>query len=476
LPILRAMKISVETTEKKALAINLDNSIYGTFAEIGAGQEVARQFFQAGLASNTVAKTMSAYDMTISDEIYGKSSRYVCEDRIEKMLSHEYQLLQSRLSEKRGSESRFFAFADTVTTSNRKRGYTKSHGWMGIQWQSKIGGPVNKLILHCRLWDSLRLQQQEALAVLGVNLLHAAYFHLPPSDDPCAKVFISKLLDNLSNRRIEIDLIRFSGDELDHVDNRLAALQLVGQSHTEAVMFDASGEVQLLSDELFKASPLVLRGTFRPITKTNVEILERSKKEFKCRLPEGVEQKVFAEMTMSGLVKDDDGDVDIADFLDRVDTITALGYSVLISNFTLFHQVRSYLRTCTRQHIAMVVGASLLDKIFDESFYGDLPSGMLEAFSRLFDANTQLLVFPYKTEQTCLTAKTYFPQGPVGSLYKYLIDSNKITDISNCDDLDMSFLSTDIRKMLQSSNEDWKDLVPEAVRDMIVKKKLFGLK
>ncbi|MEO0337160.1 MAG: hypothetical protein AAF202_12245, partial [Pseudomonadota bacterium] len=357
------MKNSAETTEKKALALNLDDSIYGTFAEIGAGQEVARQFFQAGLASNTVAKTMSAYDMTISDEIYGKSERYVCEDRIQKMLDHEFHLLQTRLGEERGESSRFFAFADTVTTSNRKRGYTKSHGWMGIQFQSRIGGPVNKIVLHCRLWDSLRLQQQEALAAIGVNLLHACYFHLPSQDDLGAKDFVSCLMDNLNNRRIEVDMIRFSGDELAHVDNRLAALQLVRQSLTEAVMFDNSGDVRLLSDELFKASPLVLRGTFRPITKTNVEILEKSKQEFADKLPEGVEQKVFAEMTMSGLTKDTTGDLDEQDFLNRVDTITALGYSVLISNFTLFHQVRSFLRTCTRQPIAMVVGASLLDKI-----------------------------------------------------------------------------------------------------------------
>ncbi|NQZ02027.1 MAG: hypothetical protein HRT45_15305, partial [Bdellovibrionales bacterium] len=186
------MKSSIETTEKKALAINLDDSIYGTFAEIGAGQEVARQFFQAGLASNTVAKTMSAYDMTISDEIYGKSSRYVCEDRIEKMIDHEFELLQSRLAEERGGQSRFFAFADTVTTSNRKRGYTKSHGWMGIKFQSRPKGPVNTVVLHCRLWDSLRLQQQEALATLGVNLAHACYFHLPGQDDPSAKELVPR--------------------------------------------------------------------------------------------------------------------------------------------------------------------------------------------------------------------------------------------------------------------------------------------
>ncbi|NQZ00382.1 MAG: hypothetical protein HRT45_06895 [Bdellovibrionales bacterium] len=283
-------------------------------------------------------------------------------------------------------------------------------------------------------------------------------------------------MDNLNNRRIEIDMIRMSGEGVSHVDNRLAALQLVSQSHTEAVMFDSSGEVRLLSDELFKAAPLVLRGTFRPITKTNVEILEKSRVEFAKRLDEGTEQKVFAEMTMSGLLKDQDGDVDVTDFLDRVDTITALGYQVLISNFTLFHQVKSYLRTCTRQPIAMVVGASLLDKIFDEKYYEDLGGGMLEAFSRLFDSKAQILVFPYKTEQSCMTAGSFFPGGAIGSLYKYLIEANKITDVSDCDDLDTSFLSKDIRLMLESGDEQWKELVPEAARDMIVKKKLFGLK
>ena len=456
-----------ESTEKKALKINLDDTIYGTFAEIGAGQEVARQFFQAGLASKTIAKTMSAYDMTISDVIYGKSSRYVCMDRVEKMLEHEYELLEQRLGPERGKDTRFFAFADTVTTANRKRGPTESHGWMGLRFQKTVGGPCNEIIIHVRLWDSLRLQQQESLAILGVNLLYAAFFH---TDD--MPLFIKSLMDRLNNRRIEIDMIRFQGEDLNTIDNRLASLELVKQKHTEAVMFDTEGQVKLLADELYGTPALVLRGTFRPVTKVNLEILEKSNNQL-CGLTECKrDPKVFLEMTMTNL--QEGGGLEEKDFLDRVDTITELGYNVLLSNFNLFYQLKNYLRTCTQETIAMVIGATLLDKLLDESHYTDLDGGILEAFSRLFDDESLLLVFPFKNNETCLTSKSYFPKGSLNHLYKYLIESGHIVDIADCDDLDTSIHSEDVRKMLEDKNKDWESLVPEAVRDLIIKKKLFG--
>ncbi len=456
-----------ESTEKKALKINLDPTIYGTFAEIGAGQEVARQFFQAGLASKTIAKTMSAYDMTISDEIYGKSSRYVCMDRVERMLEHEYELLEQRLKPCRGENSRFFAFADTVTTANRKRGPTESHGWIGLRFQKHVGGFCNEIIIHVRLWDSLRLQQQEALAILGVNLIYAAYFH-----NENLSLFIKSLLDRLNNRRIEIDMIRFQGEDLKDIDNRLASLELVKQRHTEAVMFDEKGHVQLLADELYGTPALVMRGTFRPVTNTHLQILKKSKNQL-CDLTECKRNpKVFLEMTMLSL--QENGDLEEKDFLDRVDTITELGYNVLLSNFNLFYQLKNYLRTCTQETIAMVVGATLLDKILDANHYIDLEGGILEAFSRLFDKKSLMLVFPFKDNQTCLTSKSYFPEGSTTHLYKYLMETGHIVDIANCDDVDTSIHSEDVRKMLENKDKGWETLVPSQVRDLIIRKKLFG--
>lgn len=456
-----------ESTEKKALRINLDPSIYGTFAEIGAGQEVARQFFQAGLASKTIAKTMSAYDMTISDEIYGKSSRYVCMDRVEKMLEHEYELLEQRLKPCRGEESRFFAFADTVASSNRKRGPTDSHGWMGLRFQKAIGGPCNEIIVHVRLWDSLRLQQQDALGILGVNLLYAAFYH---TDD--LQLFVKSLMDRLNNRRIEIDMIRFQGDDLKGIDNRLASLELVKQKHTEAVMFDSDGNVQLLSDELYGTPALVMRGTFRPVTSTHLQIIEKGNDQLCSFVECKKDPKVFLEMTIHSLREA--GKVEGKDFLERVDTITALGYNVLLSNFNLFYQLKNYLRTCTHETIAMVIGAPLIEKILEEDHYKDLEGGILEAFSRLFDNKSMLLVFPFKDSKTCNTARSFFPPQPLSYLYKYLLETQHIVDIANCDDLDTSIHSEDVRKMLEQRDTKWEGLVPEKVRDLIKQKKLFG--
>lgn len=224
--------LAPENTTGKALKINRDLSRYGAFAEIGAGQEVARHFFQAGKASQTIAKTISAYDMIVSDDIYGKeeSGRYVCESRVAKMLTHEYDLLVDRLSETRGAHSRFFTFANTVATASSNSN-KQSHGWMGVRFQSEPGGPCNDIILHVRMLDRHRLQQQEALGVLGVNLLDCAFYHLH-SDD-----FISHLVSGLKQGQVVIDVIKFSGPDTAHFDVRLMNLQLVHRGLADAILF-----------------------------------------------------------------------------------------------------------------------------------------------------------------------------------------------------------------------------------------------
>jgi hypothetical protein len=462
------MEIESLSPKLKALQINLDDGIYGTFAEIGAGQEVARHFFQAGKASHTVAKTMSAYDMTFSDAIYGKDARYVCESRLEKMLHHEFDLLVERLGDTRGKSTRFFAFANTMATHSNEGEPSKSHGWLGVRFQTRPGGPTNDIILHVKLWDRLRLQQQEAVGILGVNLIHLAFF----SGDSTEKT-VARLMDHLSSLSIEINMLRFSGPDVAHLDNRLLALELVNQGLTEAVLFGPDGEVRHVNDTLFKKPVLVHRGTFRPITKANEEIIHRSLKHFKS-LGEnkGLDPIVILEMTMSALSRR--GQVDPKDFLERVDTLSLLKHHVLISNHDYFYQLKAYLRRSTDQMIGMVIGGGLLEKIFDEKPYRNLSGGILEGFSRLFDDNTRLFVYPLKSEELCVNAQSFFPPPPLHFLFDYLKTKNFVVDLLNCDDVDTSVHSQDVRDLLEKRDERWKDYVPEKIRDVILAKKFFG--
>jgi hypothetical protein len=453
---------------RKAQQINLDNSYYGTFAEIGAGQEVARHFFQAGRASNTIAKSISAYDMTFSDQIYGKNERYVSEARLLKMLDHEFTLMQERLQDQRGASSRFFAFADTVATSNQEDGETRSHGWMGIRFQTKPGGPSNDIILHMRLWDRLRLQQQEALGILGVNLIHMSFFPSPKAEER-----VSQLIDSLSTRRVEVNFIRFSGPDLQHLNNRLLSLELVKQHLTEAVLFSPQGEVLHAADRFFRKPLLVQRGTYRPVTNSNVEILNKVFAQFKKHpLIQGTDPLPVFEITMNSLSTS--GKVDDEDFLHRVDTLAVLGFEVLVSNFALFYQMKSFLRQCTGEALGIVVGAPLLAKMLDEKFYASLPGGILEGMSRLFDEKTRVFVYPDKSETLCQTATTFNPKPNLQYLYKHLLDNDWITDVLQCDDVDTSIHSEAVRKMLESRDPRWKKLVPEKVSQLIESQQLFG--
>lgn len=454
---------------KKALQVNLDDSIYGTFAEIGAGQEVARHFFQAGRASHTVAKTISAYDMTFSDEIYGKENRYVCEARLMKMLDKEFSLLQARLKSQRGDKTRFFAFADTVSTGTNEDLSAKSHGWMGIRFQTKPGGPANDIILHVKLWDKFRLPQQEALGTLGVNLIHMAFF---PPERPEDR--ISQLIDSLNTKRIEVNMLRFSGPDLPHLNNRLLSLELVKQHLTDAVLFAPSGAVLHAADALFRQPILIQRGTYRPVTNSNVAILDKVVAQFaKHPLVAGAKPRVLFEITINSL-SGNAGAIDDEDFLHRVDTLAALGHEVLLSNFKLFYQMKSFLRLCSNEALGIVIGASLLPKVFNEDHYQHLPGGILEAMSRMFDDKTRLFVFPDKTSTTCTTASTYNPNPKLQYLYKHLMSNHLIEDVLNCDEVDATIHSEDVRKMLQTGDAKWKKLVPEKARQLIEERQLFG--
>ncbi len=455
----------VQTTRNKALLINQDGGFYGSFAEIGAGQEVARHFFQAGLASQTVAKSMSAYDKVFSDSIYGKGSRFVSEDRLLKMLDHECNLLNDRLKERK-KETRFFAFANTVATSSHED-EPSCHGWMGIRFQIKPEAKFNDIILHVRMKDRLRLQQQDALGILGVNLLYGARYLIDKGHE-----FIKSLLDNIGEDRIEIEFIRFDGPALSHIDNRLMSLELVQQNMTQAVMFAPDGRPLCPSDCLFKKSILLQRGTFRPVTNTNMTILENGLSHLRSDSGAKKDDIIsFMEVNMTGLRKG--GAVDQQDFLNRVDTIGAVGRHVLVSNFSLYSDLKAHLRNMTSSHIGIVLGASALEGLFDPHYYGHKKGGILEAFGQLFDDKTRIYVFPFKTGEACMTAKTFRPKTKLADLYQYCMRNDFIVEMENCDDIDTSIHSETVRKLMAKNDKDWEKLVPRPVRDLIKKKKMF---
>lgn len=463
-----------ENTVSKALKINKDSTRYGVFAEIGAGQEVARHFFQAGKASQTIAKTISAYDMVVSDDIYGRepNGRYVCESRLSKMLGHEFDLLVDRLAKPRGPQSRFFAFANTVATAS-SGGSKQSHGWLGVRFQAEPGGPSNDIILHVRMLDRYRLQQQEALGVLGVNLLDCAFYHLDKPEN-----FMPHLVENLKEGQIVIDVIRFSGPDVAHFDNRLMNLELVRRGMAEAILFSPKNEILNISDAVYGKSLLIQRGTFRPVTTTHLDVLQKGLLQIKADSlkSEGKELEILPmlELTMHNLQTD--GHINEKDFLARVETLTSLGHHVLISNFFLFYGLKRFLRRYNPHFMALVVGAGHLNKLFTEDHYKNLEGGLLEGLGKLLEQKTKLYIYPDKTSQLCLTTKSFFPSPNLRHIYSYFIENQQIVDISGCDETAEYLHSVDVMKMIEAGNSEWENCVPPSVKDLIKTKKLFGYK
>ncbi len=372
-------------TRGKALSINLDEKRYGTFAEIGAGQEVVRWFFTAGGAAGTISKSISAYDMKVSDAIYGPCKRYVCRSRLQSMLDHEYKLNLDRLQNSRGLRTAFFTFADTVSARNY-RGTNDCHGWLGVKFQSHPRDEASQIIIHVRMLDDSNPQQQEALGIVGVNLLYAAFFYYHR-----AEKMVESLLDGLSTDRIEIDMIECSGIEFRHVDNRLMSLQLVQLGLSNAAMFQPDGTVIQPSEALYKKSILVERGSFRPVTKVNLDMLRCATESFQ-EAAETEEQNVVSimEITMKNLMAT--GDIDYHDFLARADVLAACGKTVMISNYFEYYRLAAYLARFTKKPIGVTMGAQSLKEIFDEKYYTHLEGGILEALGRLFKNGLKLFI------------------------------------------------------------------------------------
>lgn len=458
-------------TNQKALHINLDATRYGTFAEIGAGQEVARWFFHVGGAAGTVAKTISAYDMGVSDAIYGPSERYVSRKRLQSMLDYEFNLVVERLNKTRGDRCAFFTFADTVATHSFTR-HEEGHGWLGIRFQHECKKEPSEIIIHVRMLDHENVREQEALGIIGVNLIYGAfYYHKQPA------ALIGTLMDGLTRDRIEVDMIKFSGPAFQGLDNRLMSLQLVQQGLTDAAMFTADGEVVQPSEILYKKPVLVERGSFRPVTNTTLDMLDRALDQFVAEhAMKGEEPVVLMEMTLRNLLSD--GGVDHLDFLQRVDVLSALGKTVLVSNYARYYRLVAYLARYTQKNIGLALGIPSLKEIFDEKFYTDLEGGLLESLGRLFKNSVKLYVYPWRDPVTgkVSTAENLRVAPHLQHLYTYLIENHCVESIQKHNVEYLPIFSRDVLARIQTYDPSWETMVPPPVVDIIKRDKLFGFR
>lgn len=458
------------STMQKALAINLDDRKYGTLVEIGAGQEVSRFFFQAGGAAGTIAKTMSAYDMTVSDSIYGEepSGRYVCRSRVEKMLDREFPLLVDRVVDVRAKTTQYFAFANTVAAKGYKS-KKDCHGWLGVKLQLYPHAEPSKIILHVRMLDNSNQQQQEALGILGINLIYGGFYKF---NEP--EVLVKELMDDLKHR-MEIDYAHFSGPYFEDIDNREIALTMVKNHIAPVALLTPEGEVALPSEDLYKKNILVARGTFKPVTLVNVDMEKKSKEEFKKEKGVNDSNCVYlAEMTMADYMNE--GEIDTSDFIHRAELLNDLGYAVLITNYLRFFSLRAYLNKISKKNLGIVLSVPNIIDIFNEQFYEGMEGGILEAFGKLFAAGTRLYVYPrvdIKTGEMVTTDTLKVPEH-LKFLYLYLLENRFIVPLGAPDPEIMGIHSENVFKEIQYGDGDWKNQVPESTYEAIVKKKLFG--
>jgi len=467
------MSDAADPIAQRALSINIDRQIYGTFAEIGAGQEVARWFFSVGGAAGTVAKSMSAYDMKVSDAIYGKAPRYVSRERVEEMLDHEFSLLRERLEESRGASTRFFAFADTAAAKAHAGG-NDWHAWMGIRFQDKPGSDPNDVIVHVRMLDPSNSRQQDALGRLGVNLIHACVHHWRnPSQ------LLESLLDDVGRERLEIDWIGMRGPAFAGVDNRLLALHLVRIGFTHAVLFGTDGQPLLASEAIRRRRVLLERGRFCPVTRLNLEMIESASVLFAADAAatrSETDQPVveIMEITMNNLR--DTGQVDDADFLARVDLLSAIRKLVLVSDLGPFHRLADYLAKRNVERTGIVLGLPLLRELFNESHYRDLGGGILEAFGRLFTHSVRLYVYPTRDpiDGRKITADTLKVAPHLSHLLQHLLANGLVQSIP-CEDAALrTYSSEEVRARICSGDPSWKDLVDPAVARIIESTGYFG--
>lgn len=458
------------TVNEKALIVNLDPDVYGSFSEIGAGQEVAANFFQAGGASGTIALTQSAYDKKISNAIYGQGKRFVSKQRLIRMMDHDFANITEKLAD-REDHTRFFAFADTIETLNFHK-TNQGHGWMGITFQKTPKSKPNQIVLHVILNDNDPLLQQKAIGRLGVNLIHGVYNNIHSM-----KVFLTSLMDGLSRDRIEIDMFNVTGPDFEDIDNRLISLKLVKLGLTQVAMFGPDGQNVQASEILYKKNLLVLRGRFRPPTLVNVDMLLAGYRQF-VKDP-NVSKKdliVLSELSLNNLLIGDDHKKE-RDYMDRVDILCSLGQTVIITNYQHYYRLTNYLSDVNRgRKIGVLMGVNNLEAIFDPMYYSKLKGGILESFGRLFGRNIKLLIYPatdgFDGElHTCSNVQI---DHKLKHLFYYLTENDQIEDISSCNKELLSIYSDDVLEMIHDNKTGWEKLVPNKVARTIKKNGMFG--
>ena len=461
----------IPSTKDKALRINLNENIYGTFAEIGAGQETVRNFFRAGASSGTIAKAMSAYDKDFSDAIYGieEDNRYVTEPRLRRMLNHEVELIEDRILREKHPDKLFFAFANTVATIDFSKKF-KGHGWVGVKFQLDPLEAYSEIILHLRFKETDARLQQETLGILGVNLIYGAYYKY---NDP--KKLLRYLYDHLDKDQLEIDTINFSGPRFANVDNRLMSLQLVKNGMTDAVMFGPDGKNILPAAVLYKKNILALRGSFRPVTKVNIDMLTEGLNKFKenKKVDENNIQ-LLLEITLSNLMTD--GEVDERDFLDRADILCSLGYTVMISNYKKYYKLSEYLSRYTNARMGLIIGVDNLVEMFDEKYYRNLSGGILEAFGKLFYRDLKVYMYPYLDADSgeFINSENLKVHPRMKELYKFFKKNGKLVNIDDFDKGILDIFSRTVLKMILNGEKGWEEMLPKGIADIIKQKRLFG--
>ena len=460
----------IPSLKDKALRINLNEYIYGTFSEIGAGQETVRHFFRAGASSGTIAKAMSAYDKDFSDAIYGveDDGRYVTESRLRKMLSHESNLMEERLLRDKHPNKLFFTYANTVATIDFAKQY-KGHGWVGIRYQVEPNEAYNEILLHIRFKETDAKLQQETLGTLGVNLIYGAFYKY---DDP--KKLLRYLYDHLDKDQLEIDTINFSGPRFANVDNRLMSLQLVKNGMTDAVMFGPDGNNILPAAVLYEKNILALRGSFRPVTKVNMNMYKKSYNMFLEEKKVDKENTlVIFEITLSNLKAE--GEIDERDFLDRAELLCSLGQTVMISNFQEYFKVVEYFSDYTKARMGLAMGVNNLVDIFDEKYYRHLSGGILEAFGKLFYRDLKVYLYPMKDEDGVIINSDNLKVHPrMKELYKFFKFNGKVVDIKDFEEKNLEIFSRKVLKMISNNSEGWEKMLPEGIAELIKTHNLFG--
>ena len=483
------MKKVTLSAHQKALSLNLDPNIYGTFSEIGAGQEVVRHFFRCGGASGTIAKAMSAYDMDVSDAIYGKENdkRYVCESRLKKMLNREYELLEQRLSRKKHPTKTFFSFANTIATT-KYNDKNPGHGWMGIKFQIKANEEPSEIIIHLRLHDREARSQQECVGILGTNLMHASFnLHQSP------KKIILSLYDSLSKAQLEIDMVQMNGKLFKHFDNRLLSLFLVKNKMTEAVIFSPEGNSLQPSDVLHKKNILAIRGSFRPVTKVNIDMIKTGHNLFKKeRKVLEKDLQILFEITLNNLAtkkrepinkNNNLEEINIKaikdqDFLDRVDVLCSIGQTVLISNYGRYYKLMNYFSRFTDKRMGVILGIMNLKDIFDQKYYDHLEGGILEGIGKMFNNDSKVYVYPYKESKNSelSNSKNIKISKKIKNIYDYYISSKKIIDIEDYDQEVLNIFSHKVLHMIRNNKHGWENMVPNYVDNLIKENNLFNFR